>query len=215
MRRLLCSIVAVLSLAAVFPVSAGNVVIARPRIIWVSPEAVTGICSAVRPVTACTTLKNLMLMCDCIEWGGRWQRQVRISASPAMYTTNGSLLLHEMQHLADFRWMLAEYARTIEARTFQTLTECEAAADRVRAGFNDEMIAIRDESARRRDHTATASAVRSIKTEWTPQVIVRTTEAEDVVGEGGGQAHSETASAAADPTPEPEFAGPHGVSRVW
>jgi hypothetical protein len=171
MPRLLASL-AVLVITAGPSLFAGTVAVVKPRITWVSGEAVNRVCSSSRPVAACTIMANTTLTCDCFKSGSAWKRRVQVSVAPETFITSSTLLLHEMGHVADIRGMLNQYVRRVEGRTFLTPNECEAASARVRAGFDDELTAIRDESARKRDGTgvayATSRAEEKQSVDWSP-----------------------------------------------
>lgn len=141
---------------------AGSITIGSPQITWMSSDEVNRACSAKRPLSACTTIRGTV-NCGCFQSGNAWRRTVDVSATAVMFLADAGHLPHEMHHVADFRSLLRDYVKNAEARSFATAAECEAAAGRLRAGFDDELIAVRNESARRRDGMSLADAARTVR----------------------------------------------------
>lgn len=141
---------------------AGSITIGSPQITWLTFDEVNRVCSAKRPLNACTTIRGT-INCGCFQSGNVWRRTVDVSATAVMYLSDAGHLTHEMHHVADFRSLLRDYVKNAEARTFATAAECEAASGRLRAGFDDELIAVRNESARRRDGMSLADAARTVR----------------------------------------------------
>ena len=108
---------------------AANIVdIGRPRIIFISPDSATATCG--KPGRrGCTTLQTEFL-CACAQTGEKkWTLAPHLIATPLLYTTTQDVVRHEMEHIADIRGSLNEYAAGLMLRSFDTEQSCSSFID--------------------------------------------------------------------------------------
>ncbi len=106
---------------------AGIVDIGRPRIVFISADAADTVCK--KPGRrGCTTLQTEFL-CACAQTGDKWTLVPHLIATPFLYTTTQDVMRHEMEHIADIRGSLNEYAAGLMLRSFESERSCDIFVD--------------------------------------------------------------------------------------
>lgn len=107
------------------PARAANIVdVGRPRIIFISPDSAANTCG--KPSRrGCTTLQTEFL-CACAQAGDKWTLAPHLIATPVLYTTTQDIVRHELEHIADVRGSLNEYAGALMLRSFDTEQSCSS-----------------------------------------------------------------------------------------
>lgn len=115
---------------------AANVVdINRPRITYISPQSTAAVCK--KPERrGCTTL-DIEFLCACAQTGDKWSLFPHLLATPLLYTTTQDIMRHELEHLADIRSALNEYAAGLMLRSFESEQSCTRFAGDEKKSFGN------------------------------------------------------------------------------
>ena len=107
---------------------AANIVdVGRPRIVFIAPAETESTCK--KPGRkGCTTLQTQFL-CSCAQAGEKWTLVPHLIATPYVYTTTQDIIRHEMEHIADIRGSLNEYAAGLMLRSFDSEQSCISFVD--------------------------------------------------------------------------------------
>ncbi len=128
---------------------AATVDVQRPHITFLSQAQTSTACKA--PFRrGCTTLQTEFL-CSCAKTGQTWSLQPHIIATPRVYTTTQDIMMHELEHLADLRNSLNEYAATLMLHSFPTEAACTSFSDAEKRDFGSTMRNIQRITVLRRD----------------------------------------------------------------
>jgi hypothetical protein len=112
-----------LALSLLLPsLRAANVEITRPHITYLSDEGV-GIACKAPGRRGCTVLQTEFI-CACKQSGDKWTLDPKLITTPYIYTTTQEIMRHELEHIADVRSSLKEYAGTLLLRSFESLEAC-------------------------------------------------------------------------------------------
>jgi len=93
---------------------AANVEITRPHIVFLSDAGVGVACKAPGR-RGCTTLQTEFI-CACKQSGDKWTLEPRLKVTPYIYMTTQEIMDHELEHIADVRSSLKEYAGSLLLR---------------------------------------------------------------------------------------------------
>ena len=129
---------------------AANIVdIGRPRITFISPDSTTAVCR--KPGRkGCTTLETEFL-CACALTGDKWGLVPHLIATPLLYTTTQDIVRHEMEHIADIRGALNEYAAGLMLRSFESEKSCTMFIDEEKRTFGNTLRNIQRVTTIKRD----------------------------------------------------------------
>jgi hypothetical protein len=118
------NVAAVIVIALLIPAAyAADVEVVRPRIAFLSDTGVAAACKGVNR-RGCTTLMT-EFVCACVHTEeDNWTLKTRFIVTPYVYTTGANIMLHELEHVADVRASLNEYASTLALRTFVSESSC-------------------------------------------------------------------------------------------
>ena len=122
------------SLLSSLPASASVILVHPAEVTLSSDRSVRSACHGTVD-TACTNFEDAELYCVCAPKAGEWTPQVRITAQPRMYLSNGFYRLHEMGHIFDFENAMRGHAAEMEMRGFTSRTACEEFLAQQRLGF--------------------------------------------------------------------------------
>jgi hypothetical protein len=107
--------------------------IGRPRIVFITPDATANTCG--KPSRrGCTTLQTEFL-CACAQAGDKWTLAPHLIATAVLYTTTQDIVRHELEHIADIRGSLNEYAGALMLRSFDTQQSCSSFVDEEKKTF--------------------------------------------------------------------------------
>ena len=134
---------------------AANVEITRPHIVFLSNEGVGVACKSPGR-RGCTTLQTEFI-CACKQSGDKWTLEPRLIATPYIYTTTHEIMRHEMEHIADVRSSLKEYAGSLLLRSFESQEACASFVGEENRLFSSTMRNIQRITVLRRDGAQYAS----------------------------------------------------------
>ena len=129
--------------------AADIVEIGRPRITFISPDSTASVCR--KPGRkGCTTLQTEFL-CSCALTGDKWGLVPHLIATPLLYTTTQDIVRHEMEHIADIRSALNEYAAGLMLRSFESEKSCAMFVDEEKKAFGNTLRNIQRVTTIKRD----------------------------------------------------------------
>lgn len=117
--------VAVVLIATVLLIPAAfadTVLVTKAKITYLPLSATAQACKAPNRL-GCTILQT-EFFCNCAQTGGKWTLYPHAIVTPHVYTTAHDIMLHELEHVADVRTSLNEYAATLTIRTFDSELAC-------------------------------------------------------------------------------------------
>lgn len=139
----------VLALSALPALSfAAPVNVKRAHVLYWPTRGVNAACKT--SATACTTIAA-DFYCGCELRDSEWTLVPTIIAQPTIYATSDAYIRHELEHIADVRKSLGEYAASLLIRSFPSGTSClEFVANEAKA-FPSTMKSIERATTIRRD----------------------------------------------------------------
>jgi hypothetical protein len=132
-------------------VHAADVVsIPRARITFLSETAAALACKAPGR-RGCTTLMT-EFVCGCNKVAAdKWTLAPKLTATPYIYTTTQEVIRHELEHIADVRASLNEYAAGLLLRTFESEAACTSFVSEEKKLFGSTLRTIKHATTIRRD----------------------------------------------------------------
>ncbi len=129
---------------------AANIVdVTRPHIVFLSETATALACQSPHR-RGCTTLQT-EFFCACAKNGGQWTPFPRLAVTPDIYAATQDIVLHELEHIADVRASLNEYAASLTLRGFASNEACVAFIDTEKNMFSNTLRNIQRVTTVRRD----------------------------------------------------------------
>ena len=130
---------------------AANVEVSRPHIVFLSDAGAALACKGPER-KGCTTLVN-EFYCECLHNNetDKWTLNLRLVSTPYVYTTTPEIIRHEMEHIADIRTSLNEYAAGLMLRTFDNAQSCATFIVDEKATFTSTVRAMQRATTIRRD----------------------------------------------------------------
>ncbi|MGZ8797567.1 MAG: hypothetical protein ACXW2F_09485 [Thermoanaerobaculia bacterium] len=135
---------------------AANVEITRPHIVFLSDAGVGVACKS--PGRRGCTILQTEFSCTCKQSGDKWTLEPRLIATPYIYTTTQGIMRHELEHIADVRSSLNEYAGSLLLRSFESREACASFVGEESRLFSSTMRNIQRITVLRRDGVQYAAA---------------------------------------------------------